>query len=129
MAAKTIRIAGRAFDLVRRNTVERELYWTALLERGGLDSVVMQSGETVSEFGRRAHRSLVRSKVLFELIATQVTRPGDLWSAENNPAIARFLGQVSAPADIRKLEALFGRTIQELIEGETIVPWATEGLA
>jgi len=114
-----VEISGRRLQLLQVNTLERELYWTALLHKGELTHASSYPGETFDQYVTRMGTRVAVSMVGPDLLAMQFTEVGQPWSLASQREIAEFLRWTPPSKLTGKIGPAGARMFKELFDGGT----------
>lgn len=109
-----VNIGGREFEFVVRNTIDRELYWTWLLNETGLTSFQQYPGETFEQFFVRAMARMADTRLGPELISTQIVPRGWQWTREVAKDTAALIRSSRSQMEDDDIDLVFVRLFQEL---------------
>lgn len=124
---RRIEIAGMAFDLVERSTLERELYVAAWARRCRLDQIRQQPDEDGNQYAARIYRTLTRSEVFLPMVASKITPAGLPWSPETAADTARHVAKIHTDEDKDTVNEILGLVLNELLRTDVIGRWDGRG--
>ena len=82
-----ITIAGKAFKAVTDSTLEHDMWTLQQLQRSGIDTIVMEEGESADNFAQRMLIQLLTNGTIFDLLGG-LLMPASLKGADWTPEIA-----------------------------------------